>query len=234
MSGLKRLFSMNGFVELAKALLKLGVVGWVAYSFLRSHAEDMLGMAQTDFQSALRYWVDLAVSLISRVGYTYLVIAIADYAYQRWQTTKSLKMTKEEVKEDAKRSEGDPLIKSRIRGQQRRMARMRMMANVRKADVIITNPTHLAIAVRYNQEEMNAPKVLAKGAHHTAERIVTIARTHNIPVIQNIPVARALYRTVDIDQEIPPELYAALAEVLAYVFRLRGRYSRPAIASAQK
>ena len=223
-AGLKRLFSLNGWVELLKALFKLFVVGWVAYGFLRSHAMEILSLIQMDFQTAVQHWVGLALSLAIRVGLAYMVLAFADYAYQRWQHKKSLMMTREEVKEDMKRSEGDPFIRSRIRSQQRRIARMRMMANVKKSDVVITNPTHLAVAIYYDAEKMNAPKVLAKGAYLAAERIVSLARQHNVPVIQNIPIARALYKMVDIDQEIPPQLYAALAEVLAYVYRLKGKF----------
>jgi len=133
-------------------------------------------------------------------------------------------MTKEEVKEEYRRSEGDPLLKGRIRAEMRRMARSRMMSNVPKATVVITTPTHLAIAGQYS-EGMGAPKVVAKGAMRVAERIVAIARENSIPVVQNVSLARAIYKTIDIDQEISPDLYKAVAEVLAYVYRLRGRYS---------
>jgi flagellar biosynthetic protein FlhB len=227
LNGFKRLFSAQGLVELAKALIKLSVVGWVAYSFLRGRIDEMSGLTQHDLASAMSWWSGMAISLTLRLGGTYLVLAVLDYAYQRWQYTNSLKMTKDEVKEEFKQQEGDPHIKSRIRGAQRRMARLRMMANVPKADVIITNPTHLAIAVCYDPQNMQAPKVLAKGAHFVAERIIQVARSHNIPVLQNIPLARALYRTVEIDQEIPAELYVAMAEVLAYVYRLRGKVYGP-------
>ncbi len=222
LNGFKRLFSLQGLLELLKALLKLSVVAWVAYAYLRGRWAELLGLAQTDYLSALRWWSNMAIGLMLRIGAAYLILAILDYAYQRWNYLRALRMTKEEVKEELKQTEGDPLIKSRIRGQQRRMARLRMMANVPKADVVITNPTHLAIAVQYEAQTMQAPKVVAKGAHRLAERIIEIARLHQVPVIQNIPLARALYRLVEIDQEIPPQLYMAMAEVLAYVYRLRG------------
>ena len=221
--GLKRMFSAAGLVELGKALLKLFVVGWMVYTTMRAQASELLALAQTDLSSAVGYCVDLALALSLRVGAAYFVLAILDYAYQRWKLMKSLRMTKEEVKEDFKRSEGDPFIRNRIRGQQRRMARMRMMQQVPQADVIITNPTHLAIAVQYNGEQMRAPRVLAKGADRVAERIVALARERQIPIVQNIPVAHALFQHVDIDQEIPAELYMALAEVLAYVYRLKSQ-----------
>ena len=223
LSGIKRLFSLNGLIEVVKALLKLFVVGWVAYTFLRDRAAEVVSMGNMSMSDAISFWAELGLSLFMRVGFAYLILAFIDYAYQRWNYNRSMKMTKEEVKEDAKRTEGDPLIRGRIRAKQRQVARMRMMANVHKADVVITNPTHLAIAVSYKADEMNAPKVLAKGAFLVAERIVSLARIHQIPVVQNIPVARALYRSVEVDQEIPPELYTALAEVLAYVYRMRGK-----------
>ncbi len=230
LNGLKNIFSIQGVVEFFKAFLKVLVIGWVAYNFLRSRATSILGLAQTDYISALSYWGELAIALTYRIGQSYLILAIADYAYQRWQYTKSIKMSKEEIKEELKQREGDPVIKHRIRSQQRRMARMRMMANVHKADVIITNPTHLAIAIQYDQNAMNAPKVLAKGAYLIAERIVKIARASNIPVVQNIPLAHAIYKSVNIDQEIPPELYVTMAEILARIYSLRGRKPAPAAA----
>lgn len=220
-NGFKRFVSPQGLLELGKALLKLVVVGWVAYAFLQEHALEMLGLAQIDYPIALGHWVTLGLDMAWRVGSIYLILAIADYIYQRWHYMQMMKMTKEEVKEEYKQQEGDPVIKGRIRSKQRTMVRRRMMANVPKADVIITNPTHLAVAVQYKQGEMEAPVVLAKGAYKIAERIVEIARENHIPVIQNIPVARALYKKVEIDQEIPSDLYVALAEILAYVYRLK-------------
>jgi flagellar biosynthetic protein FlhB len=204
-------------------------VGLVAYGFLRSNVSSILVMIQTDFRSAIEGWAGLAMSLIFRVGATYLALALADYAYQRWQYMRSVRMSKEEVKEEMKQSEGDPILKGRIRQQQRRMARMRMMASVPKADVVITNPTHFAVAIQYDQMMMPAPKVLAKGAHLIAQRIVEIARENEIPVVQNVPLARALYRTVEIDQEIPPDLYMAMAEVLAYVYKMKGKMPQPSL-----
>lgn len=223
LNGFKRIFSLRGLIELVKALLKLVVIGWVAYSFLQGNLQSIIDLSQMTFFEAVGKFADLFTSLIMRVGGVYIVIAVADYAYQRWDLMRNLRMTKEEVKEEFKRSEGDPLIKGRIRSQMRRLARSRMMANVPKATVIVTNPTHLAIAIQYN-EGMDAPKVLAKGAMRVAERIVEIAKEHGIPVVQNIPLARAIYKSIEIDQEISPDLYMAMAEVLAYVYRLQGKY----------
>jgi flagellar biosynthetic protein FlhB len=229
LNGLKRLFSAQGLVELLKALLKLLFVFVAAYNYLKGKVPELLSLTQTDFSSAIQTWAEIALALMMRVGQTYLLLALADYAYQRWQHQRGLKMTKEEVKEEYKRSEGDPFLKSRIRSQQRKFARIRMMANVPKADVVITNPTHLAIAIQYDQKSMAAPRVLAKGAHLVAERIVSLALSKSIPVVQNIPLARAIYRTVEIDQEIPPDLYMAMAEVLAYVYRMKGLTPQPAV-----
>jgi len=221
--GFKRLLSLNGFVELLRALLKVALVGWVAYRFLLNHVFSLIGMGQVDMNTALQNWAAMALALISQVAMAYMVLAVIDYGYQRWQNKKSLKMSKEEIKDEYKQTEGNPLIKSAIRSKQRRIAMRRMMAKVPKADVVITNPTHLAIAIQYKPAEMNAPVVLAKGAYRIAERIVAVAREYDLPVIQNIPLARGLYRIVEIDEEIPPDFYVAMAEILAYVYRLKDK-----------
>ncbi len=224
LNGLKRIFSTRGLIELVKALLKLLVIGWIAYSFVKKNIPTIIDLSQMSFLGSAGQFANLAVSLMLNVGEAYLIIAVADYAYQRWDLMRNLRMSKEEVKEEMKRSEGDPFLKNRIRGEMRRLARSRMMANVPKATVIVTNPTHLAIALEYH-DGMGAPKVLAKGAMRVAERIVAIAKEHSIPIVQNIPLARAIYKSIDIDQQISPDLYMAMAEVLAYVYRLRGRYA---------
>ncbi len=223
LNGLKRLFSGNGAIELLRSLLKLSVVGWVAYTYVRDNITNLLGLGQMDFFSSMQYWMGLIFGLMSRVALVYMIVAVADYVYQRRQSKQSLKMTKEEIKEENKQTEGNPLIKGAIRAKQRRMAMLRMMRRVPKADVVITNPTHLAVAIQYKPKEMNAPIVLAKGAYRIAERIVEIARENKVSVVQNIPLARALYSNVEIDQEIPPEMYVAMAEVLAYVYRMRDK-----------
>jgi flagellar biosynthesis protein FlhB len=222
LEGFKRLFSTHGLIELLRSLLKLAWVSWAAYGFLSANFLALLALPQTDLGTAAGLFVELCVSLVLRIGGMYLVLAVADYAYQRWDLYKNLKMSKDDVKQEHKRSEGDPLLKSRVRNMQRQMARGRMMTNVPKATVVVTNPTHLAIALEY-QEGMRAPKVLAKGPYRVAERIVKIAREHHIPVVQNIPLARAIYKTIDLGQEISPDLYLAMAEVLAYVYKLKGK-----------
>jgi len=223
LSGVKRIFSLTGLVELFKGILKLGIVGFIVYRFLQSQQTALLNMLQMDMRSAVELWGSLVLTLFFRVGGAYLLLAAADYAYQLWQTNKSLRMTKDEVKEDRKQSEGDPFLKSRIRSKQMAFARQRMFANVTKADVVIVNPTHLAIALGYEADRMQAPVVLAKGAYKVAQRIRDLATEKDIPVIQNVPLARALYAAVEVDQQIPPEFYMAIAEILAQVYKLKAR-----------
>jgi flagellar biosynthesis protein FlhB len=223
LSGLKRIFSTQGLFELLKSTLKLLLIGYVAYSYMQENLTFILELSQIQFQAGVVRWIGLAVGLIIRVATFYLALAVADYLYQRWQFMRNMRMTKEEVKEEYKQMEGDPTIKMRIRDQQRRMARMRMMSAVPKADVIITNPTHLAVAIKYDANAMEAPRVLAKGAQIVAEKIVELGKNNNVPVVQNVQLARAMYRVVEVDQEIPPDLYMGMAEVLAYVYRLKNR-----------
>jgi len=227
-NGIKRLFSRTALFELAKTLAKLVIIGWVVYSYLKANYMQLVGLAAVDFGEAIGEAMQIFFSLMLRVSIIYFIIAAADYAYQRWDYMRNLRMTKQEIKDELKRTEGDPLLKSRIRSQQRQIARRRMMANVHKATVIVTNPTHLAIAVEY-RPDMHAPKVLAKGAYKLAERIVEIANKNHIPIVQNIPLAWAIYKTIDIDREISPDLYKAMAEVLAFVYRAKNMASRPAV-----
>lgn len=226
LNGIKRLFSKTALFELLKTLLKLVIIGWVTYSYLKANTVQLLNLSTMDFSVGVSQVVKIFFALMTRVSIIYFVLAAGDYAYQRWDYMRNLRMTKQEIKEEMKRSEGDPLLKSRIRSQQRKMSQKRMMANVPKATVIVTNPTHLAIAVEYRQD-MHAPKILAKGAYKLAERIVGIAKSHNIPIVQNIPLAWAIYKTIEIDQEISPDLYKAMAEVLAFVYRMKSKSSRP-------
>jgi flagellar biosynthesis protein FlhB len=222
-SGLKRLFSMSGLQQLVKSILKLVVIGWVVYSYLKGNIPNILSLAGTDLRSAIHQWVGLAISMIWRVAGAYIVIAAADYIYLRWEFMKNMRMTKQEIKDEVRQTEGDPFLRARIRQVQRQMMARRMMAAVPKADVIVTNPTHLAVAIKYDPEKMKAPRVLAKGSLLVAKKIVEVARNHQIPVVQNVPLARAMFHVVEIDQEIPPELYMAMAEILAYIYRLKGK-----------
>ncbi len=221
LNGFKRLFSAQGLIEFGRALLKLAVVGWVAYGFLQENANAVLSLSQMPLREGLALWAGLAYGLALRVGGAYLVLAAADYFYQRWNLMRSLKMTKEEIKEELRNQEGDPLLKGRIRGEQRRFARQRMLSKVPQADVVITNPTHFAVALQYDRDRMRAPQVVAKGAALVAQRIREAARAAGVPIVENPPLARSLFRLAELDQEIPPELYLAVAEVLAFVYRLK-------------
>lgn len=231
-NGFKRIFSKQGSIEVLKSLLKLLLVGWPVYTFLMANFTNIIQMIQMPLDQEINQWVSLGTSLIWRVAASYIILAVADYAYQRWNYTNQLRMSKQEVVDDMKKSEGDPFLRGRIRQQQRRMAQSRMMSKVPKADVIVTNPTHFAVAIMYDSSKMEAPVVVAKGAFNMAQRIVEIAKENNVPVVQNVPLARAMYKMVEIDQPIPPELYVAMAEVLAYVYRLRNQHMQPAMAQA--
>jgi flagellar biosynthetic protein FlhB len=221
MNGLKRLFSLNSLVELIKNILKMIVIGFVAYIVLRGETDGFMLLAdQTPF-SFLFYLGRITFKIILTIGWVLLAISIVDYAYQRWEFEKGLKMTKQEVKDEMKNTEGNPQIKSRIKKLQREMARRRMMAAIPKADVVITNPTHLAIAIKYDQHKEIAPRVVAKGADFIAEKIREIARKNAVPIVENKPLAQVLYKMVDVNDVIPENLYRSVAEVLAYVYGLR-------------
>lgn len=220
-SGLNRLFSARSFVELAKSLIKLLIVAYFAYSTVRDHLFMFLDMIhQTPFDVAIALW-RIIYQVAIKICIFLLVLAIFDYVYQRWEFGKSLRMTKREVKDEYKQIEGNPQIKSKIRQRQREIATRRMMQDVPKADVVITNPTHLAIALRYDSLKMAAPVVVAKGEGFIAQKIKEIATANDVVLVENRPLAQAIYKTVDIGEAIPANLFQAVAEVLAYVYRLK-------------
>jgi flagellar biosynthetic protein FlhB len=223
LTGVKRLISVRSLTELVKFIAKLLCIGVVAYTAVKKEIPFILPLADQSIQAIGLYIAKTIVRIMWRTSWVFLVLAILDYAYQRWEFEKGLKMTKQEIKDEYKQREGDPLVKSRIRRVQREWARRRMMEAVPRADVVITNPTEVAIAIAYKSETMTAPQVLAKGAGTVAERIREIARSHGIPIVENQPLARALFREVDVGQQIPEMLYKAVAEVLAYVYRLKHR-----------
>ena len=231
-SGIKRIFSMQGTIEMLKALLKLVLVAWPVYSYVQANVGAIVQLIQMPLADGVGAWSGLAFSLMWRVAGAYIILAAADYAYQRWNYIRQLRMSKQEVMDDLKRSEGDPFMRGRIRQQQRRMARSRMMNRVPQADVIVTNPTHFAVAIIYESGRMEAPIVVAKGAFLVAQKIVDIAKQNKVPIVQNVPLARAMYKMVDLEQPIPPELYVAMAEVLAYVYRLKNQHLQPVAAQA--
>lgn len=222
-TGIARMFSVRSAVELAKAIAKIVVIGYIVFAFIRDRYSDIASLPGGDYLGICCEIGQLTWELLLRSGFALLVIAGLDYIFQRFQNEKQLKMTKQEVKEDFKRTEGDPLIKSRIRQRQREMAHRRMMTEVPKADVVVTNPTHYAVALRYDADRSTAPLVVAKGQRLVAQRIREIAEEHNIPIVENVQLARALYASVEIGDEIPAELYQAVAEILAYVYRLSRR-----------
>ncbi len=221
--GFSRLISKQSAVELLKALFKFLIISWVAYSTIQKELPGILTLTDQEVGSIFRYVGLVSSRIFFKTLMVMIALAVLDYLFQRWSYEKSLRMTKKEVKEEFKQVEGDPLIKSRIRSVQRDMARRRMMAEVPKADVIITNPTHLAVALHYKKEEMIAPRVLAKGAGWIAEKIKEIAQSHQIPVVENKPLAQILHKTVDLGQTIPSTLYQLVADLLAHVYRMKNR-----------
>jgi len=226
-SGVKRIFSLKSLVEAVKSVLKIIVVGWIAYGVISGHLKEFPALVDLDVGQILVFMGQVAFQIALYVCLALVVMAALDFIYQRWQYEENLKMTKQEVKDEHKQAEGDPKVKSRIRSLQREVAMRRMMESVPEADVVITNPTHLAIALRFDSKNMIAPRVVAKGADHLAERIRKIAGEHSVPIVENKPLAQALYRMVELGEYIPAELYRAVAEVLAYVYRLKGRFSSP-------
>jgi flagellar biosynthetic protein FlhB len=219
--GLERLFSLRSLVELVKNILKIAIVGTVAYLTINAESFKLFSLIDLDAMNILGYIGRVSFKILFSTSCVLLILAILDYGYQKWEHEKSLKMSLKEIKDENKQTEGDPLIKGRIKRLQRELARKRMMAAVPKADVVITNPTHLAVALRYEPETMNAPCVVAKGADFLAEKIKAIARDSGVPVIENKLVAQVLYKMTAVEQAIPENLYKAIAEILAHVYSLK-------------
>ncbi|MBD3315584.1 MAG: flagellar biosynthesis protein FlhB [Chitinivibrionales bacterium] len=223
LSGLQRMFAVRSLVELAKNLLKLTIIGFIAYATIKDEFDAMLVLSGNSVGGIWLFLLDVGFKIIIRIALVLLVLSILDYAYQRYEHEKKLKMTRQEVKEEHKQMEGDPKVKGRIRSLQREMARRRMMQEVPQATVVVTNPTYIAIAIRYEAGEMETPFVLAKGKRAVAERIKKIATENRVPIVEDKPLARAMYDKVEIGEAIPFEFFTAVAEVLAYVYRLRNR-----------
>ncbi len=223
--GFGRLFSKQGFMELFKSLLKMVVVGGIAYLTVKSEMNNIAHLGEMDLNSIFTYIFIIFFKIFIRCTLAMIFLVVIDYAFQKWDFEKRNKMTKQEVKDEFKRTEGDPLIKSRIKSIQMEMARKRMMQAVPEADVVITNPIHLAVALKYDSSSMDAPKLLAKGAGKIAQRIKDLAEEHDIPIMENRELARNLYSLVDIGQEIPPVLFQAVAEVLAYIYKIKSNYT---------
>lgn len=223
LKGVQRLFSLQAAAELVKTLLKFLAVGGLSY-FLIRQALPTLSVA---IQSEPSQMPAVAGQTIYRfaltTGFLIAFLGGGDYLFQWWSLERSLRMSRQEMKDELRQSEGDPMVRARVRSVQKEMARKRMMSDVPKADVVVTNPTTLAVALVYQQGKMKAPKVVAKGAGFIAERIRAVAREHGVPVIENKPLARALFKTVKVGEPVPSKLYRAVAEILAYVYRLKGK-----------
>ncbi|HEY8394642.1 MAG TPA: EscU/YscU/HrcU family type III secretion system export apparatus switch protein [Thermaerobacter sp.] len=226
-AGLRRLWSRRALVELLKALIKVAVMGGVLARGVLAAREALLASVGAPAAAVLLEAAGWARRLLLWGAEAYLAVAVLDYAYQRWEHQQALRMSLQEWKQDHRETEGDPLLKQRLRQRQRQLARQRMLHEVPRADVVVTNPTRYAVALRYDPATMAAPVVVAKGRGTLATRIRALAEEHGVPIMEEPPLARALYQAVEVGQEIPEELYAAVAEVLAFVWRLRG-YAVPA------
>lgn len=219
--GFKRLFSKRAFVELLKSILKICIIGFVVYDYLEGSIRVIPELLNMNMESTAVFIGNTVMNIGIRAAVVLLILSLFDYAYQLWDFEKSIRMTKQEIKDEYKQIEGNPQIKSKIREKQRLMSLRRMIAEVPKADVIITNPTHFAVAVKYDAEASDAPVVTAKGKDLIAQKIKDIAKENKVPVVENKPLAQALYKSVEIGEKIPSELYKAVAEVLAFVYSLR-------------
>jgi flagellar biosynthetic protein FlhB len=224
--GFKRMFSLRVVIDFLKSLLKLSVIGYVVYTTIWGEKARILEMGHIPLESSISFIWSIILQLGIKIGVILIIIAIFDFIYQKYEFEKSIKMSKQDIKDEYKKSEGDPLIKGKIRQRQRQMAMQRMMQEVPKADVVITNPTHYAIAIKYDAGNMQAPTVLAKGADYIALKIKEIAKQNGVITMENKPLARAIYAQVEIGDTIPAELFQAVAEVLAYVYKIKGRTSR--------
>ena len=218
--GFKRLISLRSLVEALKGLLKILVLLYLIYHFLSGVVDVFTKYLFTDLNAACSHLLDLAFQMSMQIAVAYVVLAAADFFYQWWDYERQIRMSKQEIKEEYKQMEGDPQVKGRIKEIQRKMAQSRMMQKVPQADVVIRNPTHFAVALRYKAEQDRAPLVLAKGQDEVALRIVRKAEESGVAVVENVPLARALYASAELGQEIPPELYGPVAEVLVYLYQM--------------
>jgi flagellar biosynthetic protein FlhB len=221
-TGFGRIFSKRSLVELVKSLFKIVIIGFFIYRYLMAEVIQMPRLIYTDLSASLHLIANVIFTLAFQICGVFLVLAVVDYMYQKWENTQSLKMSKQDVKDEMKQSEGDPQIKGKIRQKQRQMAMQRMMQEVPSADVIVTNPTHFAVALKY-EKGMAAPVVVAKGQDIVAQKIKELAREANVVIVENRPLARALYATTEIGDSVPQDLYKSVAEVLAYVYRLKNK-----------
>jgi flagellar biosynthesis protein FlhB len=223
LQGFKRIYSLRAIVELIKSMLKIIVIGAVAFAVLWIDKEKILSIARLDIVDSLTLVGTLIIKLGLFVSIALVFLAVLDFMYQKYDFEKNIRMSKQDIKDEYKKSEGDPLIKSKIKEKQRQMAMRRMMQEIPKADVIITNPTHFAIALKYDEEKMDAPVIIAKGIDYLALKIKEIGKENKIVMVENRPLARALYASAEIGDVVPEQFFKAIAEVLAYVYRLKGK-----------
>ncbi len=220
LQGFKRLFSLKSLIEALKNMLKIIILLVLIYGSVKDMMDISARFLHANLTGSCKYLLEQLFSMFLKVGLAFVVVAAADYFYQRWDYERQMKMTKEEVKEEYKQTEGDPKVKSKIKEIQRKMAMQRMMQQVPQSDVIIRNPTHVAVALRYHAGEDDAPVVLAMGVDELALRIVKVGEENDVPIVENVPVARALYASCELNRPIPPDLYEAVAEVLVYLYKL--------------
>lgn len=222
-NGFKRFFSPNSLVELIKSILKLTLIGYVVYNYLKKNIPPIYLLYDISLNQGIVQVGLLVINLGIRIALFYMLIAVADFVYQKVKFKKDMKMTKQEVKDEYKNQEGDPQIKGKQRQRMMEASRRRMMQQLPEADVVITNPTHFAVAIKYEPEVYDAPYVVAKGADYLAQKIKDVAKENHIEIVENKPLARMLYANVEVGNVVPPELYQAVAEVLAFVYHLQGK-----------
>lgn len=222
-SGFKRFFSKEKAIELVLSLMKIGIITYLVYITLKDEWVTLIKLYDMKLEQAFMLIGDIVINLGLKISIVFLLIGFADLFYQKRKFRNDMKMTKQEVKDEYKNSEGDPLIKSKIRSKMREISMRRMMQNLPTADVVITNPTHLATAIKYDKEASEAPILIAKGADYLAQKIKEVAKENNIEIVENKPLARMLYYNVEVGAQVPPELYQMTAEVLAYVYKLKDK-----------
>ncbi|MBR5598385.1 MAG: flagellar biosynthesis protein FlhB [Lachnospiraceae bacterium] len=222
-NGIKKIFSTSSLIELLKAFIKIIIVVYIAYGYLKNKGNYLFLLYDMEIMPALKLLLSVVTDLGIRISAVYMIFAFGDYAYQKWKFKEDMKMTKQEVKEEYKNQEGDPQIKGKIRQKMQEVSRRRMMQALPQADVVITNPTHYAVAIKYDPMVCDAPIVIAKGQDFLAQKIKEIARENKVEIVENKPLARMLFANVEVGEVVPPELYQAVAEVLAFVYHLQGK-----------
>lgn len=221
--GFKNIFSLRSIVELLKSLFKMSIIAYLVYSTLQGQISVISKMHSMSLEDILDFGASVTISLGIKIGVALMILAVFDFMYQKYEFEKGIRMSKQDIKDEYKKAEGDPMIKGKIRERQRRMAMQRMMQDVPTADVIITNPTHYAVALKYDGNQMQAPEVVAKGQDFVALRIREVAKENGVLIMENKPLARALFAQAEIGDTVPADLFQAVAEVLAYVYKLKGK-----------